>query len=167
MSIIDVLSKSGFSASDIKSPNQNKNSNEVKGDTPDDKPYEQFEMCRHKEGTEGGFKCKYIDNSGRCTHEYCLQDYDPPKVSIWYFKCLICGREDTCDPKEQRAPFCRKCIERMNKAGWLPHHCSVCGRSINGPTKFMFSGMCDDCANALSEVIKYWKGHKRWRHSNG
>ena len=55
----------------------------------------------------------------------------------------------------------------MNKAEELPHKCIFCGRQINSPAKLMFSGICDDCADAMRGLIMFYKsrGRRGWRHT--
>ena len=150
----DVLKSTGFKSSDPS------NNDEMKGDTGPG-PYEQFEMCRHADE----YECKFKDTAGRCIFETCVMDNQkPPRVELWYYKCLICKRDTSAKPEEMRAPFCQSCIDRMNRAEELPHNCVICGRSVNSPAKLMFSGICDDCFSAIKQCTLYWKGHKRWKH---
>jgi len=131
--------------------------NEIRGDTKE--PYEQFEGCRHSKD----FKCKFIDNSGTCIFETCVMDNKhPPRVLLWYFKCLICKEEDCMKPEEMRAPFCHSCIARMNRAEELPHSCVICGRSVNSPATLMMSGICDDCFSDLAAVVMCYKNKEDW-----
>jgi hypothetical protein len=132
---------------------------EIRGDTKE--PYEQFEKCRHIED----FACKFIQNDGTCIFETCvMDDHEPPRVLLWYFKCLICKQEDCIKPEEMRAPFCHSCIQRMNDAEELPHNCKICGRSVYKPAQLMMSGICDECFNDLCQMIMYHKDHPDWKH---
>lgn len=134
-------------------------SREIRGDTKE--PYDQFEKCRHLED----FKCKFLDNSDMCIFETCVMDnHEPPRVLLWYFKCLICKEEDSMKPEEMRAPFCHSCIERMNRAEQLPHNCVICGRTVNSPATLMMSGICDECFSDLTAMIMYYKDYHDWLH---
>ena len=131
--------------------------NEIRGDTKE--PYDQFEGCRHKED----YQCKFINNDGTCIFETCVMDnHKPPRVLLWYFKCLICKEEDCMKPEEMRAPFCHSCIERMNRAEQLPHSCVICGRHVNSPAVLMMSGICDDCFGDLAAVVMCYKNKADW-----
>lgn len=121
-------------------------------------PYEQFEMCCHDD-----FECKYKDNNGRCIFETCRYDnITPPRTLLWYYTCLICKRPDTAKVEELRAPFCHSCIERMQKVEELPHSCRYCGKSINQPANWMFSGICDECDSIIKGMIAYYRGVRKW-----
>lgn len=140
----------------------NNDENEVKGDTKE--PYEQFEKCRHTEE----FKCKFIANDGGCIFETCVfDDHVPPRVLLWYFKCVICDEEDSIKPEEMRVPFCRSCIERMLRAEKLPHKCVFCGNTVNRPAKLFLSGICDSCASDMWALIDFYRsrGRKGWKHT--
>ena len=66
---------------------EDKTQTEVTGDTKG--PFIQFIDCPHK----GDYKCKYIDNNGKCSFETCVIDnVIPPRVVLWYFRCIICDR---------------------------------------------------------------------------
>lgn len=135
------------------------NATMVEGDTQP--PYDQFENCVHTD-----FECKYKDNYGKCIFETCQFDnIIAPRVLLWYFTCLICKRPDTAKVEELRAPFCHKCVERMNAAEQLPHNCRYCGKSINQPAAWMFSGICDECDSIIKGMIDYYKsvGRKWWK----
>ncbi len=124
-------------------------------------PFFQFEECPHKD-----FNCKFRDIAGNCIWETCVVDnVNPPQVELWYFKCAICGLEDAVKPQEMRVPFCRSCLKRMNNVEKLPHTCRYCGKTINSPAAFMFSGICDECDNTIKEMINYYKsvGKKWWK----
>lgn len=134
--------------------------NKMAGDT--EGPFIQFEDCRHAKD----FECKFKDINGKCIYETCVMDNDkPPRTSLWYFRCLICKREDSINPDEMRAPFCHSCIERMNKVEELPHTCRYCGKTINSPAQFMFSGICDECDSYIKGMVNYYRatGHKWWK----
>lgn len=135
--------------------------NEVQGDTKE--PYEQFEKCRHIED----FKCKFIMNDGGCIYETCIfDDHVPPRVLLWYFRCVICDEEDSIKPEEMRVPFCRSCIKRMLRAEKLPHNCVFCGKPIHRPAILFMSGLCDDCASDIYALIKWYRMKRRrgWSH---
>lgn len=139
------------------------NANELSGDT--NPPYVQFEKCRHAmdSDAEDKFVCKYLDNNGYCIHETCVYDNTkPPRTRLWYYTCLICKREDTARPEELRAPFCHKCVERMQEVEQLPHNCRICGKAINQPAKWMFSGICDECTNNIASIVNHWKTKGPW-----
>lgn len=150
----------------IKGLNNDKKSNDkskLEGSTGEP-PYEQFEKCRHGED----YQCKWKDVNGCCIYETCVMDtIDPMRQDLWYTKCLICKRDFARKPEEMIVPFCDSCIQRMNKAEELPHKCIFCGRQINSPAKLMFSGICDDCADALRGLIMFYKsrGRRGWRHT--
>ena len=135
----------------------------VEGDT--EGPFVQFEKCRHAQDSdaEDKFQCKYMDNNGYCIHETCVYDNDrPPRVRLWYYTCLICLRPDTARPEELRAPFCHSCVQRLQQVEQLPHNCRICGKSINQPAQWMFSGICDECTGAISGLVQHWKTKGPW-----
>ena len=156
MALTDSIKGTVFSGS-----GSSGNDSEIKGDTKE--PYEQFEKCRHTD-----FKCKFIMNDGGCIFETCIfDDHIPPRVLLWYFKCVICDEEDSIKPEEMRVPFCRSCIERMLRAEKLPHKCLLCGKTVHKPALLMMSGICDECASDIAGLIKFWRsrGRKGWRHT--
>ena len=171
MSALNTLKNTAFS------PSSGSNSeNEVKGATKE--PYNQFVKCRYSAGgdsqdgdtkdTGETFKCKFIMNDGTCIFETCFyDDHVPPRVMLWYFKCVICDEEDSIKPEEMRVPFCRSCIQRMLRAEKLPHRCVFCGKTVHRPALLMMSGICDECANDMAAIIKFWRGVGRrgWRHT--
>jgi hypothetical protein len=130
----------------------------ISGDT--EGPFIQFEDCPHK----NEYLCKFIDNNGKCSFETCVIDnIEPPRVLIWYYTCLICNRQDSAKPEELRAPFCHSCVSRMQKVEVLPHSCRYCGKTVNNPPAFMFSGICDDCDNILKEMVNYYRAVGKWK----
>ena len=130
---------------------------QLKGDT--EGPFIQFIDCPHKDE----FKCKFIDNFGKCSFETCVVDnIIPPRVVLWYYRCLICNREDTALPAELRAPFCHSCVARMRKVEELPHKCRDCGKSVNQPPAWMFSGICDSCDNIIKGMVNHYRHIRKW-----
>ena len=112
-------------------------------------PYPQFEMCKHPTAD-----CKHKDIAGRCIFENCKYDGMPQTAKLHFFKCIICGEVDCIDPKEMKAHFCQSCIKRMQKAEVLPVACKACGKLIESPTNWIFSGLCQECLNNLYDLAQ-------------
>lgn len=119
----------------------------LKGNTGDP-PYAQFEVCKKK-----GINCQYVDNvNGLCIWERCLYDESPPTTLLWYYECVICKEIDCADPRELKVPFCKVCVGRMNAVEALPVNCRWCGKSIDSPPSWMFSGLCESCLGKIREA---------------
>ena len=124
---------------------------ELRGDTSS-APYPQFEMCKYADSDS--ISCKYRDAAGRCVFENCVYDGLPKTGLLHYFECVICKEIDCIDTREMKVHFCHTCIERMQAAEVLPVTCKACGESIESPTDWIFSGLCQSCLNNLYDLIK-------------
>lgn len=122
--------------------------NEVHGST--EGPFEQFIPCIYGESS----KCKYKDTNGYCIFEHCLIENRtlPPAMMIWYFECIICKTVDAIKPNEMKAHVCATCIQRMQAVEVLPFNCRWCGRTVNEPPPWMFSGICPVCDSRLKRA---------------
>lgn len=112
-------------------------------------PYPQFEVCKHP-----NTDCKHKDVAGRCIFENCLYDEAPNTAKLHFFKCVICGEVSAIDPREKKVHFCELCIQRMNDAEVLPVKCKACGKPIETPTNWIFSGLCQSCLNNLYDLAQ-------------